>query len=117
MYQQWYLDLVQKYPHLLEHVKYPDVGDGWESLLVNLCDAINHHCSYHKDVKPVQVYQIKEKFGGLRFYYVGGDEYVRGLVAFAELTSYGTCESCGNRGSANKSGWIRVLCESCRETN
>jgi hypothetical protein len=33
------------------------------------------------------IYQVKEKFGKLRFYYEGGDDVVRGLVLMAEVLS------------------------------
>lgn len=62
-------------------------------------------------VMQVVASQVKEKFGGLRFYYNGGDEFVSGLAAMAESMSYVTCEECGNPGAQNNSGWIRTLCQ------
>lgn len=61
-------------------------------------------------VPQVVVIQVKEKFGSLRFYYNGGDEYIRGLVTMAEGMSGRTCEVCGASGKASGSGWIRTLC-------
>lgn len=63
---------------------------------------------------PVKFDQVKEKFGGLRLYFSGGDDYVKGLVNMAEAMSYHVCETCGNKGTPNKGGWIVTLCESCR---
>lgn len=62
-------------------------------------------------VTQVVAEQVKEKFGGLRFYYRGGDEYISGLARMAESMSYVTCEVCGNAGKTNGGGWIRTLCE------
>lgn len=62
-------------------------------------------------VEQVVAIQVKEKFGGLRFYYMGGDEYIRGLENMAESMSYRTCEVCGAPGTSTEGGWIRVLCE------
>ena len=62
-------------------------------------------------IPQVVATQVKEKFGGLRFYYSGGDDYIDGVVAMAESISYRTCEECGSPGTSTKSGWIRVLCE------
>ena len=59
---------------------------------------------------PVAV-QIKEKFGGLRFYYSGGDEYIDGMVRMAEVWAGQTCETCGNVGKRRDGGWIRTLCD------
>lgn len=65
-------------------------------------------------IPQVVVDQVKEKFGGLRFYYSGGDEYISGLVSMAESMSYATCEECGNPGKPNIGGWIRTLCTTHR---
>lgn len=64
-----------------------------------------------KPVLPVVADQVKEKFGTLRFYYRGGDEYIAGLVAFAEQMSALTCDVCGKPGSLTGQGWIRTRCE------
>lgn len=64
----------------------------------------------------VIVDQVKEKFGSLRFYYHGGDEYVAGLVDMAEAMSSCTCEKCGNPGNIEGSGWIKTLCNNCRSS-
>ena len=55
--------------------------------------------------------QVKEKFGGLRFYYDGGDGYVSGVVNFAEALSERTCEVCGNPGVARGPGWVSTRCD------
>lgn len=61
-------------------------------------------------VTQVIVAQVKEKFGGLRFYYDGGDEAIREYVSMAEAMSYITCEECGAPGSRSDGGWIKVVC-------
>ena len=55
--------------------------------------------------------QVKEKFGTLRFYYYGGDDYCRGLESMAESMSAVTCETCGNVGKLRGTGWYKTLCE------
>jgi hypothetical protein len=65
-------------------------------------------------VEQVVATQIKEKFGTLRFYYNGGDEFIRGLDAMAASMTSRTCEECGSPGtsrSTKKQRWVRVLCE------
>lgn len=59
----------------------------------------------------IVVDQIKEKFGGLRFYYHGGDEHIAGMVTMAESWAHRTCETCGNKGTQRSGGWIRTLCD------
>jgi len=63
--------------------------------------------------KQVYAVQIKEKFGTLRFYYDGGDEYVSGVVTMAEGMSSCTCESCAKPGLRRSGGWVRTLCDDC----
>jgi hypothetical protein len=62
-------------------------------------------------VNWIDVQQIKEKFGGLRFYYDGGDDHISGMVDMAESWANHTCETCGNKGERRSGGWIRTLCD------
>jgi hypothetical protein len=65
-----------------------------------------------REVCPqVTVDQVKEKFGTLRFYYTGGDDYISGLASMAESMSGCTCEECGAPGKRVGGGWITTLCE------
>jgi hypothetical protein len=63
------------------------------------------------EVPQVTIAQIKEKFGTLRFYYDGGDDYISGMVSLAESLSGLTCEECGSIGERRSGGWIRTLCD------
>ena len=62
-------------------------------------------------VEWIHVQQIKEKFGGLRFYYQGGDDHISGMVSMAEVWAGRSCEKCGNVGERRSGGWIRTLCD------
>jgi len=70
-----------------------------------------------RDVSPkinqVVAEQVKEKFGGLRFYYRGGDEFISGLVRMAESMSYVTCEVCSSPAKQTTGGWIVTMCQPC----
>lgn len=68
-------------------------------------------------VEQVVAIQVKEKFGGLCFYFHGGDEYIRGVVDMAEAMSYVTCEVCGSVGKIRRGGWYRTLCDEHAEEN
>lgn len=76
--------------------------------------ALGEYRGVPEKVQHVRVVQVKEKFGTLRFYYDGGDDYVSGLVSMAESMSAITCEECGVPGKTGGNGWIRTLCDSCR---
>jgi len=63
-------------------------------------------------VEQVVATQIKEKFGNFRFYYQGGDDYIRGIVSMAEAMSALTCEECGHPGKKrNRKHWFLTLCD------
>jgi hypothetical protein len=58
--------------------------------------------------------QVKEKFGGLRFYTNGYTDEVSAMISMAESMSYRTCEVCGSPGRSNSYGWISTLCDTHR---
>jgi hypothetical protein len=135
--------LYEKYPDLFSNrTKSPmgscmcwgcEIGNGWYELLSSVCWRISQHekniserihvrnkndipnDQTDLDYAPVKFDQVKEKYGGLRIYFSGGDDYVDGVVSMAEEYSYKVCEVCGNAGKPNKGGWITTLCESCRK--
>jgi hypothetical protein len=83
-------------------------NDNWENWPVY---ASKEPRTIPEPIEQVVATQVKEKFGGLRFYYTGGDDYIRGLVDFAETMSYQICEECGAQGCrSSKSGYIVTTC-------
>lgn len=108
------------------------IDAGWWPIVETLCASIQHHIDWKNntrsklleanpyghtipnEVEQVVVNQIKEKFGGLRFYYQGGDEYINGLVAMAESWAAHSCEECGAPGTSGGKGWIKTLCPTHR---
>jgi hypothetical protein len=90
-------------------------GEGWWPILEALCGQIQHHIDWKNKqsevVAQVTVNQIKEKFGGLRFYYSGGDDVIDGMVRMAESWAAHSCEECGALGKIRGGGWIRTLCD------
>ena len=129
-YDEFTLMLETKYPEMFSK-PYGGVavGEGWWPIIESLCYSINAHVKWRNDtrarllndnpydnvipdeVPQVVIAQIKEKFGGLRFYYEGGDETVRGMVTMAESWAARTCETCGKPGKSRSGGWIRTLCD------
>jgi hypothetical protein len=56
--------------------------------------------------------QIKEKFGGLRFYIDGYSEEAWAVIEIAEGECSKLCELCGGPGEIRTDlGWIVTLCE------
>lgn len=54
--------------------------------------------------------QVKEKYGGLRFYVSGAMDDQYNYISFAESMSYRTCETCGSPGKLYAYGWYKTLC-------
>lgn len=67
-------------------------------------------------IRQVVASQVKEKFGTLRFYYDGGNEYIHGLASMAEAMSARTCESCGAPARSSNNGWITTMCQPCLDS-
>jgi hypothetical protein len=132
--------LSEKYESIIHRHEYKgqlmpfwfECGDGWFTIIDKLCTNIVHYVEQQKsslDYKKksgelvedieyeqveVKISQVKEKFGGLRFYTYGGDKYVRGMIHFAESMSFKICEYCGSQGELGGQGWYKTLCKKCR---
>lgn len=92
---------------------------GWAQIVSDLCASIaatlanEAHASIH-------VLQVKEKFGGLRFYFssenmsVDTEDRIYRLITAAEGDSVKTCQDCAQSGKLRDDlGWIRTLCDEC----
>lgn len=122
-------ELINKYPKIFEdyednpdRVNWYGLPKGWISVMDKLCGCIqsyiDNHVTYTKDGKyrPQQVTcsQMKEKFGGLRFYTNGHDQVVEGMISMAEHMCYNTCDECGSEEDLGvTSGWVSVKCRKC----
>jgi hypothetical protein len=58
--------------------------------------------------------QVKEKFGGLRFYADDVPEAGEDLIRKAEGDSYHICEECGEPGKLRAKGWWKTRCANCQ---
>jgi hypothetical protein len=101
-----------------------ECGDGWFPLVDALAGRYEAHIqaliasgvSKRSWPRPSQV---KEKFGGLRFYIQNLKHVPNDLVAAtqeAEATSMTTCETCGKPGTLRTDGHWRVACDHCVAT-
>lgn len=87
-----------------------ECGDGWFSLIDAACALIQRHINATATDQLIAT-QLKEKFGGLRFYYWQGDDYEASVVDLAELLSLHVCEICAAPGkTVSLSGWMQTRC-------
>jgi len=81
------------------------VEEGWFPLIIDLV----------KDLLELgwdgQLCQVKEKFGGLRFYIGFGSKEIFNRIHKAEAKSFKICEECGEPGKLRKNPWIKTLCD------
>jgi len=134
------LKLTQAFPRLLHANKetntfFIECGDGWYDLIYKLCsdieDVLTANCTTDDDWP--HALQVKEKFGGLRFYIsrshknavsmpangfvevrpVSDIDAIGGLIEAAETKALEICEDCGAAGTMHRDGWWHVKCEAC----
>lgn len=90
-------------------------SNGWHDIIRNLSAKLEALIvKLPEEDRPYAV-QVKEKFGGLRFYMTSESEEMRELINAAEEMSYKTCEVCGKPGESYGDGWIKTLCAMCIE--
>ncbi len=93
------------------------VGEGWVPIVEEL-----HNILVKVDSR-YRIDQVKEKFGGLRYYFTPSfvpknepQRYssMRYLVELAEALAARTCAACGRDGEVrNLGGWIVPRCDDC----
>lgn len=103
--------LKKDFPKIFPDTFYFGCSDGWYDLINNLCVEIQKHCDNTPGTLQVVAAQVKEKFGGLRFYVDDSNEFADKLIATAESQSYKICEVCGKPGTLKGEFWISTLCE------
>lgn len=123
-------NLKQKYPHLFPERGFHGISIdvGWYDLVQELIEKIDEIVKANN--VTFTIFQIKSKFGGLRFYYGFEcenndsviDKTISDLVDKYEKMSYLTCERCGAKADNPtqfhkvKGGWIYTVCDNCFST-
>lgn len=94
-----------------------DVGDGWHSLIDVLCEEVQRETDQQGALQVVAT-QVKEKYGGLRFYVGAATDRQMAMIDLAEALSYRTCEECGAPGAlvSNEGGWLATRCDAHRKS-
>lgn len=112
-------DLREKYPKIFKDYEGNhgrvnwDCPEGWVQLVDIMCHILQLQSGMSEKNPQIECMQIKEKFGGLRFYPIGGlTEYQQGIINYAEILSFSTCMTCGSMKNVKQtSGWIGTYCE------
>lgn len=124
-----------------------EVGNGWHTIIDALCSfivgpyrrakAIDGYLRDNKErtvtfdeevakaTRRVEeekallptILQVKEKFGGLRFYVRGGSARIDAGIGIICGLSERICENCGAPGTQRNTGWVKTLCDNCPRVN
>jgi predicted alternative tryptophan synthase beta-subunit len=125
--------LIQEFPAVFQNMDtevFYSIPSGWYNILYNLCEELTPILNEERSKiteDPEQplfyVHQIKEKFGGLRFYFMMNTENtelhenIQKIIDIAEDKSYDTCQITGKPGTLCKKGrHFMTLSEEARIT-
>jgi hypothetical protein len=114
-------EIIETFPLLYTHCKKFECLDGWMDILYRLSSKLE---VLIQKSTPDQYFgrpyatQVKEKYGGLRFYMNHNTDEMEELIEKAEKEAKETCEMCASRGKfCVKNKWYQTLCETCAAEN
>lgn len=118
----WFDEIVEKNPVVFKNLQYIECSEGWSILIKNCASTIEHYIKRKIPKDEQENYyatQVKQKFGGLRFYFSQPDPFIDGVIELAEIHSFYVCEKCGNSATKrNIKNYLITLCDShCQEAN
>lgn len=122
--QEWNRALIARFPWLAyepDETYYStfldDMPPGWYAAFgIQLCEEIEAKLK-EKGIpdNEYEIYQVKEKFGGLRWYDNGISGGIRKIIKKYEELSYKTCCECGKPAKWISRGWICPYCDDCKK--
>lgn len=126
-------ELIEKYPFLkrrnlwtdepinnYEFTELDDLPSGWRIAFgMQMLEELNEILKKANYVDKYRILQIKEKFGGLRWYVNGipkdiYEEYRAWEDKYYKLSTR-TCIRCGKPATKISAGWISPFCDDCAE--
>jgi hypothetical protein len=88
--------------------------DGWFDILWRLCEGLEPLVAEFERTTGLkfEVRQVKEKFGGLRFYVnCRRNEAICQRIGIAMEEAYRTCEVCGQPGRQREGAYSKTVCD------
>ena len=104
-----------------DYTQLDEFPKGWlKAFGYQMLEEIREDCIEHDYLDKLIVFQIKEKFGGLRVYVNFHIKELDELIDKAEQKSFSVCEKCGSEENVTTKpnrpyGWILTLCDNCRK--
>lgn len=91
-----------------------DMPEGWrKNFGIQMCRDIRKELIKNHYLFKYTVVQVKEKFGGLRWYDDGAPGRVHDIVEDYASKSYYICINCGKPATKYTTGWICPYCDDC----
>lgn len=117
--------LAETYKSIYPQPLWIECNEGWHTIIDELSKQVAQVAEQHPPVEGepcVSVVQIKEKFGGLRYYIdyhnMNDDDIqkIEYIVRNAEMKTFAVCEDCGGDGQrvSPRRYWMKTLCVQCQ---
>lgn len=118
----WYkvLDWIYRNPMQWIHAiptytELDDMPDGWRKAFgIKMCKEIKTELKKHNYLRKYRITQIKEKFGGLRWYDAGAPQSIYDIISKYGNISRTMCINCGKSATCVSAGWISPYCDDCK---
>ncbi len=110
--------LIKRYPFLKLYQGYKEtwldyMPIGWcKAFGLQICREIQEVID-RDHITDYSISQVKEKFGGLRWYDSGGNQAIQDIISKYEKLSMQICMICGRPAEYITTGWIGCYCDKC----
>lgn len=114
-YNVWTDEIVKDYDY--SYTLLDEMPGGWRIAFgEQMCEEIQRALNQRPQVfaDTFRITQIKEKFGGLRFYTNWTTPEINEVINKYENISYSTCICCGAPAKWITKGWISPFCDKCK---
>ena len=112
----WTDSIVEDYNY--EFTELDGMPDGWRKAFgIQFMEELREELIKVNNLNTFRIIQIKEKFGGLRFYINGAppNSKIYDIIDKYEDLSFEICEFCGAPGKTEDyQGWLFTWCKNCK---
>jgi hypothetical protein len=117
--------LADTYANVFSEPLWIGCNEGWHNIVDELSKQISEIAKKYPSTDGelrIRVAQVKEKFGGLRYYVdyhnMNDDDIqqIEFLIRNAEMKTFVICEDCGGNGEkvSPRRYWMKTLCPDCQ---
>lgn len=94
-----------------------DMPEGWRIAFgIDLCKELKEALLKANALDDYRIHQVKEKFGGLRWYDSFCTAETRVIIDRYEVLSEKTCIKCGKPAEYSTKNWISPYCKECADS-